>query len=112
MKKHIRGILMLVVFMLGFMVLVWFANLHLIQTDTFAALTMKEMQSRDDIDLAFIGSSIVRDHFNVDLITKETGLTAFARHHRRNQRTLPYQCTRMDSHGRGALQFRHCQRRH
>ena len=77
MKKHIRGILMLVVFMLGFMALVWFANLHLIQTDTFAALTMKEMQSRDDIDLAFIGSSIVRDHFNVDLITKETGLTAF-----------------------------------
>lgn len=77
MKKHLSGLLKLFVFLLGFAALVWFANLHLIQTDTFAALTMKEMQSRDDIELAFIGSSIVRDHFNVDLITKETGLTAY-----------------------------------
>ena len=77
MKKHLSGLAKLFVFMLGFAALVWFANLHLIQTDTFAALTMKEMQQRDDIELAFIGSSIVRDHFNVDLITEETGLTAF-----------------------------------
>ena len=77
MKKHIRGALMLALFMLGFALLVCLSNLYLIQTDTFVALTMKEMQSRDDIELAFVGSSIVRDHFNVDIISEETGMTAF-----------------------------------
>ena len=77
MKKHLFGLVKLGVFMLGFAALVWFANLHFIQTDTFAALTMQEMKQREDIVLAFVGSSIVRDHFNVDIITKETGMTAF-----------------------------------
>ena len=77
MKKNIRSLLLLALFMLGFVLVVWFFNLHFIQTDTFCAINIKEMQSRDDIDMAIIGSSIVRDHFNVEMISEDTGLTAF-----------------------------------
>lgn len=64
-------------FFLCLLLLVVLANTYLIQTDTVAALTMREMQSRDDIELAFVGSSIVRDHFNVQLISEQTGMNAF-----------------------------------
>lgn len=78
MKKNILGVLRLGVFMLGFALLALFGSFHFIQTDTYAALTMKEMQSRDDIELALVGSSIVRDHFNVQLIEQQTGLKTFS----------------------------------
>lgn len=77
MKTHLRGAARFAAFLLGFLLLIAFANRHLIITDTFAALTMHEMKSRDDIELAIIGSSIVRDHFNVDLIEEETGMETF-----------------------------------
>lgn len=79
MKKHpnLRGMAKLALFMLGFVLLLVFANTHLIQTDTIARLTIHEMQQRDDIELALVGSSIVRDHFNAQLITEETGLETF-----------------------------------
>lgn len=77
MKTHLRSAAKLAAFLLGFALLIAFANRHLIITDTFASLTMHEMKSRDDIELAIIGSSIVRDHFNVDLIEEETGLETF-----------------------------------
>ena len=79
MKRHpnLRRFAGLFAFLLGFALLLVFANTHLIQTDTIARLTIYEMQQRDDIELAFVGSSIVRDHFNAQLITEETGLTAF-----------------------------------
>ena len=75
--SNIRRALRLAAFLLGFLLLVVFANLHLIKTDTIARLTMHEMQQRDDIELAFVGSSIVRDHFNAPLISEQTGKTAF-----------------------------------
>lgn len=77
MKTHLRGAAKLAAFLLGFVLLIAFANRHLIITDTFASLTMHELKSRDDIELAIIGSSIVRDHFNVDLIEEATGLETF-----------------------------------
>ena len=77
MKTHLRGAAKLAAFLLGFLALTVFANRYLIMTDTFAALTMHEMKSRSDIEVAVIGSSIVRDHFNVDLIEEETGLETF-----------------------------------
>lgn len=77
MKTHLRGATKLAAFLLGFVLLIAFANRHLIITDTFASLTMHELKSRDDIELAIIGSSIVRDHFNVDLIEEATGLETF-----------------------------------
>lgn len=79
MKRHpnLRGLAGLTLFALGFVLLLAFANTHLIQTDTIACMTLREMQAREDIDLAFVGSSIVRDHFNAPLITEKTGRAAF-----------------------------------
>ena len=79
MKRHpnLRGLIRLGLFALGFMLLLLFANTHLIQTDTIACLTLREMQAREDIELAFVGSSIVRDHFNAQRITEKTGRSAF-----------------------------------
>ena len=79
MKKHpnLRGMARLALFLLGFVLLLAFANVHLIQTDTVARMTIYEMQQRDDIELALVGSSIVRDHFNAQMITEKTGLNTF-----------------------------------
>ena len=79
MKKHpnLSYAAKLALFFLGFVLLLVFANTHLIQTDTIARLTIHEMQQRDDIELALVGSSIVRDHFNAQMITGETGLETF-----------------------------------
>lgn len=79
MKNHpnLRRGAGLVLFMLGFILLLLFANTHFIQTDTITRMTVYEMQQRDDIELAFVGSSIVRDHFNAPRITEKTGLNAF-----------------------------------
>ncbi len=79
MKKHpnLLGLAKLSLFLLGFVLLLLFANTHLIQTDTIARLTIHEMQQRNDIELALVGSSIVRDHFNAQMITEETGLETF-----------------------------------
>ena len=75
--KNLRRLLGLCGFALGFVLLVVFANLHFIKTDTIASLTLHEMKQRDDIELAFVGSSIVRDHFNAPMITELTGKNAF-----------------------------------
>lgn len=53
------------------------ANTFLLQTDTVAYLTLAEMKSRSDIELAIVGSSVVRDHFDPALITERTGKAAF-----------------------------------
>ena len=74
MKHFIR----LAVFLLGFALLVILADCTLIQTDTFVALTLSEMKSSSDIELAVVGSSIVRDHFNAELISEKTGKQAFS----------------------------------
>ena len=73
-KKIIR----LCVFLLGLIWLVAFANTFLIKTDPYARLTLAEMKQRDDIQLAFVGSSVVRDHFNAEMISEQTGLTSFS----------------------------------
>lgn len=76
-RLNLRRIFSLCAFLLGFVLLLIFADLHFIKTDTIAALTLHEMKQRSDIELAFVGSSIVRDHFNAPLITEQTGKTAF-----------------------------------
>ena len=73
-KKIVR----LCIFVLGFIWLLVFANTFLIKTDTYARLTLAEIKERDDIQVAFVGSSIVRDHFNAKLISEQTGLTCFS----------------------------------
>lgn len=79
MKKrlNLRRIFSLCAFLLGFVLLIIFADLHFIKTDTIAALTLHEMKQRSDIELAIVGSSIVRDHFNAPMITEQTGKNAF-----------------------------------
>ena len=74
MKQFIR----LAVFLLGLLWLSAVADKILIQTDTFVALTLSEMKSRSDIELAVVGSSIVRDHFNAELISERTGKQTFS----------------------------------
>ncbi|MDO5299890.1 MAG: hypothetical protein Q4F18_10715 [Clostridia bacterium] len=72
-KRFIR----LAAFMLALVLLVCLANTYLIQTDAISCVIMKEMLARDDIELCFVGSSVVRDHFNPAIISEITGLTAF-----------------------------------
>lgn len=54
-----------------------FCNTFLVRTDTVSAVTMRELYARDDIELALVGSSVVRYHFNPEIIARETGLTPF-----------------------------------
>lgn len=77
MKKRIMPYIRIVGFMLCLVLLIAFANRFLLQTDTVAFLTVREMQQRDDIELAIVGSSVVRDHFDPALITQMTGKTAY-----------------------------------
>ena len=55
MKKHpnLSGMVKLALCLLGFALLIAFANTHLIQTDTIARLTIHEMQQRNDIELSW-----------------------------------------------------------
>ena len=78
--KHptFRGLLRLAAFLLGLALIVAFTNTFCIKTDIYAALTMAEVKTRSDIEVAFVGSSIVRDHFNAEMISKEIGKTCFA----------------------------------
>lgn len=78
MNKNIRLLLRLAAFGLTLALAVALANTCFIQTDTFVALTMDELKNSADIELAVVGSSIVRDHFNAPLISEETGLKAFS----------------------------------
>ena len=78
MNKNIRSFIRLFAFLLAFVPVVLLADTFLIQTDTFVALTMDELKTRSDIELAVVGSSIVRDHFNAPLISERTGMQAFS----------------------------------
>ncbi|MDO5377116.1 MAG: hypothetical protein Q4G52_02170 [Clostridia bacterium] len=64
-------------FLLLAALLIPLGNTFLVQLDTFAAITMRDIRSRDDIELAIVGSSIVQHHFNPEIITEKTGLKAF-----------------------------------
>ena len=77
-NKNIRPFVRFFAFFLAFVPVVLLANTFLIQTDTFVALTMDELKTREDIELAVVGSSIVRDHFNAALISEQTGMQAFS----------------------------------
>ena len=77
MKKRITPYIRMAAFLLCLALLVLFANQFLLQTDTVAFLTMREMQESEDIELAIVGSSVVRDHFDPYLITERTGLKTF-----------------------------------
>lgn len=77
MKAKLMPYIRIAGFSLCLLLLIAFANKFLLQTDTVAFLTIREMQQSEDIDLAIVGSSVVRDHFDPYLISEQTGLTAF-----------------------------------
>ena len=77
MKTLFPKLIRLAVFLLLAALLIPLGNTFLVQMDTFATVTMRELRSRDDIELALVGSSIVQHHFNAPLISEQTGLTAF-----------------------------------
>ena len=68
MRTNIRPFLRFAAFFLVLALAVALANTCLIQTDTFVALMMDELKNSRDIELAIVGSSIVRDHFNACLL--------------------------------------------
>lgn len=78
MKTTIRPFLRLAAFGVVLVLVIALANTCLIQTDTYVALMMDELKTSDDIELAVVGSSIVRDHFNASLISEQTGMKAFS----------------------------------
>ena len=78
MRTNIRPFLRFAAFFLVLALAVALANTCLIQTDTFVALMMDELKNSRDIELAVVGSSIVRDHFNAALISEQTGRKAFS----------------------------------
>lgn len=77
MKTLFPKLIRLAVFLLLAALLIPLGNTFLVQLDTFATVMMQEIKSRDDIELALIGSSVVQHHFNAPLISEATGLTAF-----------------------------------
>lgn len=77
MKKTVKSLARIAGFCLCLLLMIALANQFLLQTDTIAFLTIREMQKRDDIDMAIVGSSVVRDHFDPYLISEATGLTTF-----------------------------------
>ena len=74
----IKPFLRLAAFLLCFALLVLAANFTLVKTDSVVAMTLREMRQAQDIQLAVVGSSVVRDHFNQALISEQTGLSSYS----------------------------------
>lgn len=56
---------------------VFLANTFLIRLDAASYMTLHEMKTRSDIELALVGSSVVRNQFNPELISGITGRETF-----------------------------------
>lgn len=72
-----RATLRAICFAAGLALLLHIANIFFVQTDTLAYLSLHELTHRDDVELAFVGSSVARNHFVPDVIRDETGLEPF-----------------------------------
>ena len=77
MRKIIMPYIRAAAFLACLVLVVALGNKFLLQTDTVAFLTMREMQKTEEIELAIVGSSVVRDHFDPYLISEKTGLYTF-----------------------------------
>ena len=74
MKRPLLRLLLFLVVTLFFIV---FADIFLIRTDLFTRAMMYELQNRSDIEIAFVGSSVCRNHINASLISEKLKKTAF-----------------------------------
>ena len=75
--RNLRGVLRMLAFFVLLLVLIRFANTFLVQTDASSFMTLHEMKTTENIELALVGSSVVRNQFNPSLITEQTGLSTF-----------------------------------
>ena len=53
------------------------ANRVLLAPDLYSYYTLREMTSRDDIDLALVGDSVVTYNIDPEVLTEKTGMQAF-----------------------------------
>lgn len=65
-----RGWARLLLFLLLLVPFIFFANRFLLKTDTVYYYSMLEMTHRDDIDIAFVGSSVVTYNFDPQIISE------------------------------------------
>ena len=72
-----RGCLRLIAFFLLPAAFIFCANRLLMKNDTTYYYTLLEMTHRDDIDVAFVGSSVVTYNIDPQVVTGETGLVAY-----------------------------------
>lgn len=72
-----RGWARLLLFLLLLVPFIFFANRFLLKTDTVYYYSMLEMTHRDDIDIAFVGSSVVTYNFDPQIISEQTGRVAY-----------------------------------
>ena len=72
-----RGWARLFVFFLLLALFIFLANRFLLKNDTTYYYTMLEMTNRDDIDIAFVGSSNVTFNFDPAVVTEQTGRVAY-----------------------------------
>ena len=78
MKTRNRsGVLRMFAFFALLLVLIRFANTFLIQTDASSFMTLHEIKTAENIELALVGSSVVRNQFNPALISEQTGLSTY-----------------------------------
>lgn len=76
-KLPVGRLARLALFLLLIPALILLGNTYLTQLDTFSYMTLADVKERDDIEMAIVGSSVAEFHFNPEIITEQTGLTAF-----------------------------------
>lgn len=72
-----RSWLRLIAFFLLPAAFIFCANRLLTKTDTTYYYTLLEMTHRDDIDIAFVGSSVVTYNIDPQIVSEQTGLVAY-----------------------------------
>ena len=72
----LRRLLRLLVFLLLFLLLAFAGNWIFVRPDTFAVLTLQDLRHTPDAELVFVGSSVVRNHINPEILREETGKRA------------------------------------
>ena len=64
-------------FLLAFLLFLGFADTFLIRTDLFTRAMLYELREASDIEIAFVGSSVCRNHVNAGLLSERLGKRVF-----------------------------------
>ena len=73
MHTLLRRFLRLIAFPALFLLLAFAGNRIFVRPDTFAVLTLRDLRNTPDVELVFVGSSVVRNHINPAIVRAETG---------------------------------------